>query len=140
VRVFLDTNVLLDVLSEREPFWRPAARVWSLAESGRLEAFVSAISYNNCFYIVRKHVGQARAYEALRILRDVFRPVPLTEQVLHQALDGGFSDFEDAIQYFSALQARAEVLLTRNPDDYPKPALSVLSPIEFLAVHPQLAE
>lgn len=140
MRVHVDTNVLLDVLAEREPFWRSSAQVWSLAESGRLEAFVSAISYNNCFYIVRKYAGQARAYETLRILRDVFRPVPLTEQVLNQAMDAGFADFEDAIQYFSALHARAEILVTRNPDDFPKPALAVLSPTEFLAAHPHLPE
>lgn len=140
MRVCLDTNVLLDVLAEREPFWRSSARVWSLAESGLLDASISAISYNNCFYIVRKYAGQERAYEALRILRDVFRPVPLTEQVLNQAMDAGFPDFEDAIQYYSALHARSQVLITRNPDDFPRTALAVLSPTEFLAVHPRLLE
>lgn len=73
----------------------------------------------HCFYVVRKHGGRAKALEALPFLRDVFQLVDLTAQVLNQAMDAGVSDLEDAIQYFSALHAGAEVLVTRNPDDFP---------------------
>lgn len=118
-----------------EPFYRQSMRVWTLAESGRLSAFISAISYNNCFYVVRRYGGRAKAYKAIRLMRDVFTPVDLNTQILNQAIDGGFSDFEDAIQYFSARHSKTEVLLTRNPDHFPKTDISVLSPAEFLALH-----
>ncbi len=131
--VHVDTNVLLDVLAAREPFYAPSARVWSLAEAGRVTGVISAISYNNCYYVIRRHAGMAKALEALRLLRDVFQPVDLTAQVLNQAMDADFADFEDAIQYFSALRAGAEALVTRNPDDFPRGGLGVLTPIEFLA-------
>lgn len=131
--IHVDTNVLLDVLAAREPFYRQSARVWGLAESGRITGAISAISYNNCFYVVRKHGGRAKAIETLRLLRDVFQPVDLTAQVLNQAMDAEFPDFEDAIQYFSALRAGAEALVTRNPDDFPRVGLAVLTPTEFLA-------
>jgi predicted nucleic acid-binding protein len=131
--IHVDTNVLLDVLAAREPFCRSSARVWSLAETGRVTGVISAISYNNCFYVVRKYAGREKAFEALRLLRDVFQPVDLTAQVLSQAMDADFADFEDAIQYFSALRAGAETLVTRNPDDFPRAGLGVLTPTEFLA-------
>ncbi len=135
MRVFIDTNVLLDVLAEREGFYVDAMRVWTLAESGRIEAHVAAISFSNCYYIVRKHAGRPSAEKAVRLLRDVFRPVDLTGQVLNQAIDAGFADFEDALQFHSAVHAQSECIITRNPDHFPRTPLSVLSPAEFLATH-----
>lgn len=136
MKVFIDTNVLLDVLAERKLFYREAMRVWTLAESGRIDACVAAISFSNCYYIVHGHAGRRNAEKAIRILRDVFAPVDLTAQVLNQAIDSGFSDFEDAIQFHSAVHARAKCIITRNPDHFPRAPLSVLSPAEFLAAHP----
>lgn len=134
MRVFVDTNVLLDVLAERKPFYRDSMHIWTLAESGQLDAHISAVSFNNCFYIVRKHAGRQSAEGAMRLLRGVFGIVDLSAQVLDQAMDAGFSDFEDAIQFHSALQAQAECIITRNPDHFPRSTVSVLSPAEFLTL------
>ena len=71
----------------------------------------------------------------LTMLRDTFTPVPSDEQILTQAMDARFSDFEDAIQYFSALRADAVCLITRNPGHFPRSDLLVLSPADFLATH-----
>ncbi|MBI2192676.1 MAG: PIN domain-containing protein [Planctomycetes bacterium] len=135
MKVFIDTNVLLDVLAERKDFYTDAMRVWTLAEAGRIDAHVSAISFSNCYYIVHKHAGRRSAEKALRLLRDVFKPAALTAQILNQAIDAGFADFEDAVQFHSAVHAQSECIITRNPDHFPRTPLSVLSPAEFLAVH-----
>lgn len=135
IKVFIDTNVLLDVLAERMPFYPDSMRVWTLAESGRIQAFVGAISFNNCYYIVRKPAGRPRAEKAIRLLRDIFEPIELTTQILNQAIDADFADFEDAIQFHSAVVARAECIITRDPDHFPRAPLAVLSPAEFLAAH-----
>lgn len=135
MRVLVDTNVLLDVLAERKAFYGPAMSVWTLAESGRLDAHVAAISFSNCYYVVSKYAGRRKAESAIRLLRDVFTPVDLTAQILNQAIDSGLADFEGAIQFHSAMHARAECIVTRNPDHFPTAPLSVLSPAEFLAVH-----
>ena len=135
MRVLVDTNVLLDVLAERKAFYPEAMRVWTLAESDRLDAHVAAISFSNCYYLVRKHGGLRSAEKAVRLLRDVFTPVDLTARIITQAIDAGFDDFEDAIQFHSAIHAGAECILTRNPDHFPKAPLSILTPAEFLAVH-----
>ncbi len=133
MKVFVDTNVLLDVLAKREPYFTDAARIWSLAERAKLEAQVSVISFNNVYYVLRKVASRQVAEKALRLMRSVFTPVPLGAQVLSQAIDAGFRDFEDALQFYSALHADASCLITRDADDFPATALPVLSPAEFLS-------
>lgn len=134
MRVLVDTNVLLDVLARREPHWAAASRVWTLAETGRVQADISAISYNNVYYIVRRWSGRGRAEKALRLLRDVFGTVGLTQKVLIQAMDAEFPDFEDAIQYFLAVHARADYILTRDAQDFPRAGPTVIPPGEWLAL------
>jgi predicted nucleic acid-binding protein len=134
VRIFVDTNLLLDVLVKREPFYTAAARVWTLAETGACEALVSAISFNNVFYIVRKAHDTATARRALVLLRDVFASIAPDQRILNQAIDSDIPDFENAIQLYSAIHARADYLLTRNVGDFPTGILPILAPDEFLAL------
>ena len=135
MNVFLDTNVLMDVLLERRPFVAESQKVWFLAERSKVRGMVAALSFPNIYYIIRKMRGTDAAMSMMTMLRDTFTPVPLDGQILNQAVDAKFSDFEDAIQYFSARRADAECLLTRNADHFPASGLRVLSPEEFLAAH-----
>jgi len=132
VKVFIDTNVLIDVLAKREPFYADSARLWTLAEQGRITAFISAISFNNIYYIVRKLRSRRTADRMMVLLRDTFSTMGVDKQILDQAIDAGFKDFEDAIQYFSALRAGAACLLTRDPKASPREDLPILSPREWL--------
>jgi predicted nucleic acid-binding protein len=135
MNVFLDTNVLMDVLLERKPFAAASRKVWFLAERGKISGLVSALTFPNIYYIVRKVRGLEAATAMMTMLRDTFVPVALDEQILQQAMDAKFSDFEDAIQYFSALRSVAVCLVTRNPAHFPCSTLPVLSPAGFLAAH-----
>jgi predicted nucleic acid-binding protein len=130
--VLFDTNVLLDVLARREPFYAAAAAVWSLAEAHKIEGVVSAISFNNAFYIVRKANGRDRALASLRVVRGRFRAVPLDVGIVDDALASGLTDFEDAIQYASAVRAGADCIVTRDPAGFPDAGIAILSP-EVLA-------
>ncbi len=132
--LLLDTNVLLDVLAARKPFYETAARIWSLAGHEDVEAFVSAISFNNVYYIVREAGGKAKADEALRTLRGLFTPVPLDAGLINQAMDAPIDDSEDAVQFHSAARRKCDYLITRDPDGFPSSGVPVLSPQEFLAV------
>jgi predicted nucleic acid-binding protein len=134
VRIFVDTNLLLDVLAKRDPFYNVAARIWTMAETGACEALVSAISFNNIFYIVRRARDTAAARHALILLRDVFASVAPDQRILNQAIDSETTDFEDAIQLYSALHADADYLLTRNVGDFPAGVLPILTPDEFLTL------
>jgi predicted nucleic acid-binding protein len=133
MKVFLDTNILLDVLGHREPFYAAAAEIWALAEQRRIQAFVSAISFNNVFYIVRNLDGRTKAQKSLRLIRNVFESVAPDTHIINQAIDTDIADFEDAIQFHSAVRARTTCIITRNPGDFPKTDLPIHTPDEFLA-------
>ena len=135
MNVFVDTNVLLDVLLDREEFIEDSARVWALCEREALEGYVSAISYNNCHYLIGRLENKSTAGRAIRLILDTFRTVPLDERIIHKALDASFADFEDAIQYYSAIHAGADYLITRNPKDFPKRTdLPIMMPDEFVGL------
>ncbi len=135
MNVFIDTNVLLDVMLERRGFYRDSLTVWSLVEQGKIAGQISVISFNNIYYIVRKIRSRKTADRVLAMLRDVFTPVALDSKILNQAIAAGFGDFEDAIQYYSALHADASCIISRNPDHFPQSDLPVLSSAEFLAAY-----
>lgn len=131
--VFIDTNVLIDVLAKRDPFYGSSAQVWSLAENGSIHGLISAISFNNIYYVVRKLRNRKTAERMMILMRDAFDVTALDKQILGQAIDAGFKDFEDAIQYMSALHAGVDCLVSRNPKDFPRKDLPVVSPEEFIA-------
>jgi predicted nucleic acid-binding protein len=135
MNALIDTNVLLDVLARREPFYADSAKVWTLAESGQITGLISVLSLANLFYLLRRMNGHNFAREALRSLRHIFRLVPMDLPVVDQAVDGDMADFEDAIQFFSAVRAGAAVLITRNPADFPVADIVIQTPTEFLATH-----
>jgi len=132
VKLFVDTNVLLDVLGRREPHVADASAVWSRVERGIHEGYISAISFNNVYYILRRSAGPKAAREAVKLLRDTFRIIPLDEQTIHRAIDADIPDFEDPVQFFSAIQAQADCLITRNVRHFPADTIPAMSPDEFL--------
>jgi predicted nucleic acid-binding protein len=136
VKVLLDTNILVDVLAKRKPFYADSATIWTLTEQGLLDGLVSAVSFTNVFYIVRKLAEGKVARRTLTLLRSTFTPVACDARILTAAIDADFHDFEDAVQYFSAVQAGADCIISRNPDDFPRPReCPVLTPAEFLATY-----
>jgi len=135
VKVFVDTNILLDVLGRREPFYADSAQVWTLAETGQVEGFASTLSLPNLFYVLRRASGAKAARKAVGMLRDIFSLVPLDVQITNQAIDADIQDFEDGIQFFSALRCGAAALVTRNTKDFPGGDVAIQTPAEFLATH-----
>jgi predicted nucleic acid-binding protein len=138
MRVFLDTNVLIDVLAEREPFYADSAGVWTLAENGRVIGLVSAVSFTNTYYIVRRLHDVKKAQRSMHLLRDIFQIATCDQQVINQAIDVKVKDFEDAVQYLSAVRASADCLVSRNPGHFPTAKeCPVLTPAEFLSTYRQ---
>ncbi len=140
MKVFLDTNVLLDVLAHRQPFYRASAQIWSLSEHGDVEAYISAISFNNVYYIVRKAEDKVTADNAMRLLRDVFSSIAPDSKLINQAIGSECDDFEDAVQFHSAIRARAQFLITRDVGHFPPSKLPVVTPEEFLVIWTERAQ
>ena len=128
MRVLFDTNVLLDVLGHREPFHEAALALWSLVEAGKIDGVISAISFNNVYYVVRKSNGQQPAIAAVRALRQRFRVVALGATIIDDALRSGIGDREDAIQYASAARVGADCIVTRDATGFRAGVIPVLAP------------
>lgn len=136
MRVLLDTNVILDFLLDREPFAQAAADLWQANEDGDIDAYVSAMTPVNVFYIARKFRGSEEARRVVSGLLAACRIAPLDYQVLSQALALPFKDYEDAVQHASATGSQLEAVITRNPGDFQGATLPVYAPAEFLAQTP----
>ena len=134
MKVFLDTNILLDVLLDRKPFCEPSSKMWRLAECGRIEAVISAISFSNVFYIVRKYAGKDAAQRTVEVMNVNFSVFPLTQDIIGRAIAAKLPDFEDSIQFFSAVACEADYIITRNAKDFPQDSIPVLSPAAFLGL------
>jgi predicted nucleic acid-binding protein len=131
--VFLDTNVLLDVLLARKPFLGDAQRLWTMAERGRIQAFVSGISFLNVYYVVRRLASRREADLAVRGMRAVFQIVPLDREVIDEALQVPVADFEDAVQHASAIRAGASCIVTRDERHFRGATIPIIAPDAFLA-------
>ena len=131
-KIFIDTNILLDVAMHRNDFLEQSAAVWADCESRRVQGYVSAISLNNMHYVLKKHVDPAIALEDVRLVLNIFSIVPPDGSVLRLAADLPHKDFEDAIQIFSAVQAKADFIVTRDRQHFPDSYMPVISPAESL--------
>lgn len=132
--VYLDTDIIFDVLIKREPFYHCSAKLFSLVEKGELNAYVSPLSFANLHYILRKTSSTAKAKSVLKKVYLLVKIAPFTDEVLLKALDSDFKDFEDAIQNFSTLNTKAKCIITRNLRDFTKSTLPSFSPEEFLSM------
>ena len=135
-KIFVDTNILLDVALHRDGFFESASTVWGDCESQKVQGFISAISLNNLYYIMRRRVASNVALEYVRLIMNVFSIVPLDEGVLRLAVDLPQKDFEDAIQTFSALQVKADCIVTRDREHFSNNYLTIVSPAEYMELFP----
>lgn len=132
-RIFVDTNILLDVLLEREGFYYDALKIWANAELGKVEAYIAAISLNNIHYVMRRLKSETTAMVALKILMRIFKVVSVDADVLRLAVDFHDKDFEDDIQLQCALKAKCVQLFTRNPNHYDNSLIAVVPPSGFVS-------
>lgn len=131
-KIFIDSDAVIDVFTAREPFYESSSRVMSLAYDGKIQLLVSTLTYSNVFYMLRKFSNRNTAIEKLSILNAVAATVSVGDKEIKLALNSGFTDFEDAIQYYTALSAHCDYLVTRNIGDYSLAGIPVLTPTEFM--------
>ena len=131
-KVFVDTDVILDLLARRIPHFHFSAVLFTFAEMKKLELYTTPLIIANTFYILRKQLGNDSAKNALRKLRILLHIIDSTESIIDKALNSDFSDFEDAIQYYTALEYGIPVILTRNIRDYKKASIVVQTPESYL--------
>lgn len=134
MRVLLDTNVILDLLLDREGFVEEAITIWDANNSGSIEIFLAAISPTIIFYVARKLKGKEIA---LRYIEDILAATqicPLTQQIFLHSITLPLTDFEDAVQVASAISSQLDCIVTRDLKDYKNSPLPVYSPADFIAL------
>ena len=131
-RVFLDTNVILDLLGERKPFYESIAKIATLGEKKKITLVASPISFATVNYFLSKFENSKIAREKLRKFKIISEVCSLDENTIEKGLNSSFNDFEDALQYFSATISDCELIITRNGKDFKKSLLPVMTPDEFL--------
>lgn len=131
-KLFLDTNIMLDLLGEREPFYTPIAQLATLADQKKVKMIVSPISFATVNYFLAKSEGITNAKEKLRKFKILSEISKIDESIVEKALNSNFEDFEDSLQYFCALDSKSEIIITRNPKDFKHSLIPIMSAEEYL--------
>jgi predicted nucleic acid-binding protein len=133
-RIFVDNDIVLDLLAKRHPHFEAASGVFTLADKGKIILSVSPLTFANTHYILSKQLSAIRSREILSKLRILVNILPITAKTIEMALnDAMFKDFEDAIQYHSALENGQDIILTRNLNDFKKSILPVMTASDFIS-------
>lgn len=130
--VFVDTDIVLDLLGNREPFYRHAAELFSIADRSEITIFVSSLSFSNLNYILSKQYSSIQARKILMKFKTLVTVLSVSDKVVELALSSDFKDFEDALQYFTALENDVNILLTRNLKDYRTVEIPIMTAEQFL--------
>lgn len=132
VKILLDTNIILDVALQRQPFFDQSNQVLTRVQQNQIKGYVSGSTFSDLYYLIRKAQGRERALDFLRRLATICRIATVDEAAIAIALTANFTDFEDAIQYSSAIINHLDAIITRNPQDYINATLQILTPTQLI--------
>ena len=132
--LFIDSDILIDLLAKR-PHYNEALNLLSLVAEGKAKAFTTPLVIANVDYIITKFGSKQKSIKAIRTLRKDISILTMNEKIVDEALESSFPDFEDSLQYFSALNQGIDFIITRNKKDYSKGTIKVVSAGEYLDIH-----
>lgn len=134
MKVFVDTNVLIDVLEKQEPFYLFSANIFELSICSKIDLYATSLSFINAIYVCRKTIGTANAVDKVKGLRKYVHISPMSEKEFDAAISLESRDLEDSLQYCSAVSSGCDVMVTRNKKDFPVGGVvEILTPQEFFA-------
>ncbi|GHT64095.1 twitching motility protein PilT [Bacteroidia bacterium] len=135
MKILIDTNIALDVLLKREPFYEDAAKVILLSEKDIIDAYVSASAVTDIYYVARKYYkDKAVTSELLKKLLQVIYVATITDDNIYKALNLEWNDFEDSVQYIVGESIEADYIITRNPGHFSNSSIKVINPNDFLNI------
>lgn len=132
-KLFIDTNIVLDLLGKREPFYDDAAKLFSLADRGKIGLFISSLTVANANYVLSKLKSRKEARVILLKFKILVVVLELNDKIIELSLnDDSFKDFEDGLQYYTALENEAEIIITRNLKDFKASKISIMTAGQYL--------
>ena len=133
MRLLIDANVILDVLQKREPHVKDSSIVWKICETKQAEGYISALTFANLVYVMRKELNPAQIHDVLSKLQLIFCFADFSVVDMERAVEMKWSDYEDAIQAATAERISADVIITRNVRDFKGSRVIAFTPSEFIA-------
>lgn len=133
MKLFLDANVILDLILKRQPFFDTIAKIITVAENKNYQLCLSSVTFVNVNYIACKFTDKKNVLESLKMLRIVFDVLSVSETEIDKALHSKFNDFQDAVQHYCATLYNCDYIITRDLKDFKNSEIPVMSPTEFLA-------
>jgi predicted nucleic acid-binding protein len=130
--LFLDTNVVIDFLGERMPFYNAVAKILTLADQKKISILISPSSISTTYYLLSKYENSKSALEKIRKFKLLCHMSLMNDDVIEKALHSNFKDFEDAIQYFSAIESKCDIIITRNERDFKEALIPVMNAENYL--------
>ncbi|MBO6795289.1 MAG: PIN domain-containing protein [Balneolaceae bacterium] len=131
-KVLIDTNVCLDAILKRTPFAMDALRVFELSEVNKINGFVSSHCIDTLFYILNQTTSKESSYLAIEALRELVEIAPVNQSIIDASISAKWTDFEDAITYYTALGSGCDTVITRNAKDFKQAKIDICTPEEFL--------
>ncbi len=131
-KLLVDTNIVIDLLSKREEFFQEAQELFTLADNNEIVLFVSALTFANTHYLLSKYQKLDEARKTLIKFKVLVNVAALDDKIVELALVSDFKDFEDAIQYHTALENEVDIIITRNKKDFKNSKLPVMTAKEYL--------
>ncbi len=131
-KVFFDTNIVIDFLGERADFYEPAARILTLADQKRIKIYTAPSSLSNTYYLLSKYENAKTALEKIRKFKLICSMSVMDDEVIEKAISSDFKDFEDAMQYFSAIATRCDLIITRNGKNFKNALIPVMNAESYL--------
>lgn len=133
-KILVDTNIIVDLLSKREDFYLPASRLFTLSDNKKVKLSITALTFANTYYILSRELKPDKVKEVLRKFKLLVNVLPLNEKIIDLSLNSDFKDFEDAIQYYTALENNLEIIVTRNLKDFKLSKIPVMTAEAYLAM------
>jgi predicted nucleic acid-binding protein len=132
-KLYIDTNIVLDLLGKREPFYDDAAKLFSLADRGKVKLYISSLTIANTSYVLSKLKSTKEAKVILLKFKILVIVLELNDKIVELSLnDKDFKDFEDGLQYYTALENEAEMIITRNLKDFKASKIPVMTAGQYL--------
>lgn len=131
-RLYLDTNIVLDLLQKREEFYPEAQELFTLSDKKKIKLYVSSLTIANTHYLLSRHYSSDDSRKILAKFKVLVEVLSFDDKIIDLALASDLKDFEDAIQFYTAIENNMDLIITRNKRDFRKQSLPILTAKEYL--------
>ena len=130
--VFVDTNIIIDLLAKREPFYKDAQDLFTLSDKKVIQLYISSLSFANAYYAIVKHHKEIDAKKIIAKFKILVKVLPLDDKAIELALASDFNDFEEGLQYFIAIENESDIIITRNKKDFKNSKIPIMTAAEYI--------